>query len=102
VLNLEYECLIHLSDLKLDNILISFETENILNNFVKQQQPMQYKVDGESDRTIYRCHDDFGALDAKEIMNMVPKITDFGLAARLDKTSTHDGMMGEQLGIYPI
>ena len=33
---------------------------------------------------------------------MFPQIVDFGLATRLDKPSTHNGMVGEQLGIYPI
>lgn len=93
-----------MTDLKLGNILMSFENENILTNFIErqQQQQMQHKVDGESGRTIYRCHNDFGALDAREIKNMVPKMTDFGLATRLDQPSTRDGMAGEHLGIYPI
>jgi hypothetical protein len=30
---------------------------------------------------------------------MVPKISDFGLATRLDKPDTRDGMVGKQLGI---
>ncbi|RJE25868.1 serine threonine-protein kinase [Aspergillus sclerotialis] len=81
---------------------MSFESENILNNFIKRQQPMQYKVNSGNDRTVYRCHNDFGALDWREIKNMVPKITDFGLAARLNKLCTRNGIVGEQLGIYPI
>ena len=89
-------------DLKLGNILMSFENENILTEFIKRQQPMQYKVDGESGRTIYRCHNDFGALDGREIKNMVPKIADFGLATRLNNPSTRTGTVGEQLGVYPI
>ena len=99
---LEYKDLTYLSDLKLGNILMSFENENILTNFIKQQQQMQWKVDGGSGRTIYRCHNDFGALDGREIKNMIPKITDFGLATRLNKPSTQNGVVGEQLGVYPI
>ncbi|GFF73137.1 SRSF protein kinase 3 [Aspergillus lentulus] len=99
---LHSECKVVHTDLKLGNVLMSFENENILANFIKRQQPMQYKVDGESGRTIYRCHNDFGALDGREIENLIPKIADFGLAMRLDKPSTRDGMVGEQLGIYPI
>ncbi|KKK26138.1 serine/threonine-protein [Aspergillus rambellii] len=99
---LHSECKLVHTDLKLGNILISFENENILTDFINRQQPMQYKVDNESGRTIYRCHNDFGALDWREIKNMVPKIADFGLATRLDKPSTRNGMVGEQLGIYPI
>ncbi|CAI7625047.1 unnamed protein product [Penicillium palitans] len=99
---LHSECKVVHADLKLGNILMSFENENVLPNFIKRQQPMQCKVDGDSGRTIYRCHNDFGALNGREIKNMVPKIADFGLATRLDKPSTRDGMVEEQLGIYPI
>lgn len=81
---------------------MSFENEKILTDFIKQQQLMQCKVDGESGRTIYRRHIDFGALDGREIRDMFPKIADFGLATRLDKPSTRNGMVGEQLGIHPI
>ncbi|KAF7164904.1 hypothetical protein CNMCM5623_009304 [Aspergillus felis] len=100
--HLHAECKVVHTDLKLGNILMSFENENVLTNFIKRQQPMQCKVDGERGRTIYRCHNDFGALDGREIKNMIPKIADFGLAIRLDKPSTRDGMVGEQLGICPI
>ena len=99
---LEYQDLTSLSDLKRGNILMSFENENILTSFIKRREPMRSKVDAQSGRTIYRCHNDFGALDGREIKNMVPKIADFGLATRLDKPCTWDGMGGEQLGIYPI
>ncbi|RAL15179.1 putative serine/threonine-protein kinase [Aspergillus homomorphus CBS 101889] len=99
---LHSECKVVHADLKLDNILMSFENENILTNFINRQQSMQYKVDGVSGRTIYRCHNDFGPLNARDIKNLIPKISDFGLATRLDKPSTHNGMVGEQLGIYPI
>ncbi|KAJ6151639.1 serine/threonine-protein kinase [Penicillium chermesinum] len=39
---------------------------------------MQRKIDGHTGRTVYRCHNDFGPLSAKELKNMVPKIADFG------------------------
>ncbi|KAH3358272.1 hypothetical protein KXV52_005998 [Aspergillus fumigatus] len=89
-------------DLKLSNILISFENESILTNFIKQQQKIQYKIDGKGGRIIYRCHNDFGALDGRDIKNLIPKIADFGLATRLDKLDSQDGVVGKQLGIYPI
>lgn len=63
---------------------------------------MQCKIDGESGRTIYRCHNDFGPLDWRKLKNMIPKIADYGLATKLDNTPTQNGMVGEQLGIYPI
>ncbi|OOF97048.1 hypothetical protein ASPCADRAFT_514091 [Aspergillus carbonarius ITEM 5010] len=99
---LHSECGIVHTDLNLGNILMSFENETILTRFIDQQQPMQCKVDEESGRTIYRCHNDFGTLNAREIKNMIPKIADFGLAIRLNKPSAQNGMVGEQLGIYPI
>ncbi|KAL4986570.1 protein kinase [Aspergillus falconensis] len=99
---LHSECKVVHSDLKLGNILMSFENESILTNFIKRQQQMQYKIDGKSGRTIYRCHNDFGALDARDIKNMIPRIADFGLATRLDKPDSRDGLVGKQLGIYPI
>jgi serine/threonine protein kinase len=99
---LHSECKVVHTDLKLGNILMSFENEHILTDFIERPQPMQFKVDNESGRTIYRCHNDFGALDGREIKNMVPKIADFGLATRLDRPSTRIGMVAEQLGIYPI
>ena len=80
---------------------MTFEDESVLENFINQQQPMQYKVDG-SGRTIYRCHNDFSPLDASKIKNMFPKLVDFGLTTRLDKPPTLSGMVGEQLGIYLI
>ncbi|KAL4782801.1 kinase-like domain-containing protein [Aspergillus varians] len=101
---LHSECKVVHADLKLENILMTFENEIILTNFIKRQQKqlMQCKADSKSGRTIYRCHNDFGALDAREIKNMFPKIADFGLATRLDKPSARNGMVGQQLGIYPI
>ncbi|PLN77917.1 kinase-like domain-containing protein [Aspergillus taichungensis] len=99
---LHSECQVVHTDLKLGNILMSFENDNILTDFIKRQQPMEYKVDAESDQTIYRCHNDFGALDGREIKNMIPKIADFGLATRLDSPSAQTRTVGERLGIYPI
>lgn len=63
---------------------------------------MQYKIDGKGGRIIYRCHNDFGALDGRDIKNLIPKIADFGLATRLDKLDSQDGVVEKQLGIYPI
>ncbi|KAM5463554.1 hypothetical protein MferCBS49748_005906 [Microsporum ferrugineum] len=97
-----YKGLTYPPDLKLDNILMCFENDNILTNFIKRKRPMQYKVDDKSGRTIYRCHNDFGSLDVKDIKNMFPRIADFGLAIRLDQQSTRNGVVGEHLGIYPI
>ncbi|KAK2800039.1 hypothetical protein FQN50_008278 [Emmonsiellopsis sp. PD_5] len=89
---LHSECRVVHTDLKLENILVTFENQNVIEDFIKTQAglPMEYKTDP-TGRTIYRCHNDFGPLKA---LNNLPKIADFGLAARLDNEG--------DLGVYPI
>lgn len=68
-------------DLKLDNILVIFEDESVIEKFVQGQveNPMPRKLmDG---WTIYLCHNDFGDFDGKPALRKIsPKIMDFGLA----------------------
>ncbi|EFW16073.1 hypothetical protein CPSG_07123 [Coccidioides posadasii str. Silveira] len=99
---LHSECRLVHTDLKLDNILMTFENEDILPNFIKEQitnLPMQCKTT--SGRTIYRCHNDFGSLDWRELRKMLPKIVDFGLAARLESDSQGQ-VRNETGGFHPI
>lgn len=87
-------CLVHTdlklksADLKLDNILMTFEDQSVLDAFVQAQKahPMAQKVvDG---RVIYRCHNNFGDItDQSSLKKMYPKITDFGLAQPADRSS---------------
>jgi hypothetical protein len=98
----EWRDLTYVSDLKLGNAAMSFENDNIFTESIKQQQPMHYKVDGKIGRAIYRCHNDFGTPDGREIKNMSPMIVDFGLGTRLDKPCTGTATVGEQLGVYHI
>lgn len=63
---------------------------------------MQYKVDPITGRTVYRCHNDFGALDFRVLKNVIPKIADFGLSTRLRDNSSNEENGGEKAGIYPI
>ncbi|WEW61364.1 hypothetical protein PRK78_006854 [Emydomyces testavorans] len=81
-----------LADLKLENILVTFEDQSVIKDFVESQgnMPMQHKTDS-TGRTIYRCHNDFGPL--RRIKNL-PKIADFGLASRFNSQ--------EDFGIHPI
>ncbi|KAF5011334.1 hypothetical protein FDECE_2552 [Fusarium decemcellulare] len=69
------------------NIMVTFEDESVIEDFVQGQaaHPMARKIVGE--RTVYRCHNNFGALKGgiNAIRNMCPKITDFGLAQRGDQ-----------------
>ncbi|KAL2821807.1 kinase-like domain-containing protein [Aspergillus cavernicola] len=100
---LHSECKVVHIDLKLANILMTFENENILPAFVQRQQQMQFKVNQATGRTIYRCHNAFGSLDAKEIKNMYTQINDFGSATSLNDPSVlRDGMAGQKISIYPI
>ena len=74
-----------LSDLKLDNILVTLEDPSVIEEFVQRQiqHPMGRKNVG--DRIVYKCHNDFGNIDGMEVIKkMYPKITDFGLAQRGD------------------
>lgn len=81
---------------------MSFENGNILSRFIKEQTPMQCKTDPTTGRTVYRCHNDFGALDWRELKNMVPKIADFGLATLLDSRHPEGKAREAEVGIYPI
>lgn len=78
------------SDLKLDNIMVTFEDQCVIDEFVQGQMryPMARKQVG--DCTVYRCHNNFGDIDGNEALkNMFPKITDFGLAQRVDTPGPH-------------
>ncbi|TPX24725.1 hypothetical protein DIZ76_010161 [Coccidioides immitis] len=85
-------CRVVHTDLKLENIMVTFEDSAVLGDFMNSQfdQPMHYKIDS-TGRPVYRCHNDFGPL--RKINNIIPKIVDFGLATRLDC---------DDCGIYPI
>ncbi|THC89084.1 hypothetical protein EYZ11_011473 [Aspergillus tanneri] len=84
-------CKVVHTDLKLENIMVTFEDPSVLGDFMNSQfdQPMQYKTDT-TGRPVYRCHNDFGPL--RNVKN-IPKIVDFGLATRLGC---------DDWGIYPI
>lgn len=71
------------SDLKLDNIMVTFEDNSTIKAFIQAQasHPMARKfVNG---RTVYSCHNDFGPVIIG-LGNMIPQITDSGLAQRGD------------------
>src|SRR4051794_41022839 len=74
-----------IADLKLDNILVSFEHSSVIKNFVRAQaeNPMHRKIrDG---RSVYRSHNNFGAIKS---YNILPKIAGFSLAQRGDSDQT--------------
>lgn len=49
--------------MKLDNILMTLENDNVLAAFIKGQtsQPVHSKADPATGRTVHRCHNDFGS-----------------------------------------
>ncbi|PYH76633.1 CMGC protein kinase [Aspergillus uvarum CBS 121591] len=73
--------LVH-TDLKLDNIMMSFEDPVVLDGFttLQFQVPMEYKIDS-AGRHVYLCHNEFGPL--RKARN-IPKIVDFGSAIKLN------------------
>lgn len=79
-------------DLKLDNIMVTFEDPTVLSNFMNSQfdQPMQHKIDSFG-RPIYLCHNDFGPLTR---IKSIPKLVDFGQALKLNEQ--------DDCGIHPI
>ncbi|KAK2855699.1 hypothetical protein FQN49_004934 [Arthroderma sp. PD_2] len=89
---LHTECKVVHTDLKLENIMVTFEDPAVFGDFMDSlhDQPMQYKIDS-AGRPVYRCHNDFGPL--RKLRN-IPKIVDFGLSTRLN--------CEDDWGIYPI
>jgi serine/threonine protein kinase len=83
-------CLI---DLKLENIMVTFEDPAVLGDFMNSQldQPMECKIDS-TGRPIYHSHNEFGPL--RTMRNILPKIVDFGGSTRLD--------CQDEWGTYPI
>ncbi|KAH8723985.1 CMGC protein kinase [Phaeosphaeriaceae sp. PMI808] len=77
---LHSECHVVHTDLKPDNILVGFEDDSVITDFVQSQEsnPMARKIkDG---RVTYRSHNEFGSLKS---FGILPKIADFGLAKRI-------------------
>ncbi|GKZ40087.1 hypothetical protein AbraIFM66950_002279, partial [Aspergillus brasiliensis] len=69
-------------DLKLDNIMMTFEDPIVMSDFMDAhlEDPMDGKIDP-TGRPVYRSHNDFGPLRK---LRSIPKIVDFGLATRFD------------------
>ncbi|POR38204.1 Kinase domain-containing protein [Tolypocladium paradoxum] len=87
---LHSECKVVHTDLKLDNIMMTFENESVIEAFVQGQaaHPMARKVVG--DHVVYRCHNNFGDIAGRPALKkMYPKITDFGLAQPADRPLLH-------------
>lgn len=74
-------------DIYLNNILVNFENEGVIERFVDAHltDTMEYKIDS-AGRPVYSRHNDFGLLNSfEDVKGMAPKIVDFGSAMRLEK-----------------
>ncbi|KAJ9212960.1 hypothetical protein DTO166G4_5464 [Paecilomyces variotii] len=92
---LEYlhkKCRIVHTDLKLENIMVSFEDQTVLADFMDFQleKPMAFKTDS-TGRPVYQSRNDFGPLKS---LRSIPQLVDFGLAIRLEED--------DDWGVWPI
>ncbi|RHZ70191.1 hypothetical protein CDV55_106711 [Aspergillus turcosus] len=79
-------------DLKLENIMVSFEDPTVLTDFMDSQleKPMSFKIDS-TGRPVYLSHNDFRPLKS---LRSIPQLVDFGLATRLKED--------DDWGVWPI
>ncbi|KAF9890792.1 hypothetical protein FE257_005362 [Aspergillus nanangensis] len=79
-------------DLKLENIMVSFEDPTVLADFMDSQleKPISFKIDS-TRRPVYQSRNDFGPLKSLE---SIPQLVDFGLATRLEED--------DDWGVWPI
>ncbi|KAK2782299.1 hypothetical protein FQN53_000115 [Emmonsiellopsis sp. PD_33] len=79
-------------DLKLENIMVSFEDQTVLADFMNYhlENPMAFKVDL-TGRPVYQSVNDFGPLRS---LRSIPQLVDFGLATRLEED--------DDWGVWPI
>ncbi|OBT44936.1 hypothetical protein VE00_04746 [Pseudogymnoascus sp. WSF 3629] len=89
---LHKECRTVHTDLKLENIMVSFEDPTVLADFMDSQldNPMAFKIDS-AGRLVYQSRSDFGPLKS---LKSIPQLVDFGLATRLEED--------DDWGIWPI
>ncbi|KAI3005997.1 hypothetical protein CBS147346_4024 [Aspergillus niger] len=79
-------------DIKLENIMVSFEDPTVLAEFIESQleKPMAFKVDS-TGRPVYQSRSDFGPLKS---LRSIPQLVDFGLATTLEED--------DDWGVWPI
>ncbi|OBT98311.2 hypothetical protein VE01_03095 [Pseudogymnoascus verrucosus] len=89
---LHRECRTVHTDLKLENIMVSFEDPTVLAHFIDSQlkNPMAFKIDS-AGRPVYQSRSDFGPLKS---LRSIPQLVDFGLATTLEED--------DDWGIWPI
>ena len=91
-------------DLKLANILTTFENKKGIPRFIQEQVtkfPMHHKTDPVTKHTIYQGYNGFGAMDVEDIGKVVPRITDFGSACQF-AVDPETKSQNEPVLTYPI
>ncbi|KAJ5852777.1 uncharacterized protein N7529_012162 [Penicillium soppii] len=89
---LHKECRTVHTDLKLENIMVSFEDPSVLADFLDShlENPMAFKIDS-AGRPVYQSRNDFGPLKS---LRSIPQLVDLGLATRLEAD--------DDWGVWPI
>ncbi|KAJ5156310.1 hypothetical protein N7492_009113 [Penicillium capsulatum] len=89
---LHRECRVVHTDLKIENVMVSFEEPTVLSDFIDFQlkNPMAFKID-QTGRPVYQSRNDFGP---HKSLRSIPQLVDFGLATRLEED--------DDWGIWPI
>ncbi|PHH76817.1 hypothetical protein CDD80_1195 [Ophiocordyceps camponoti-rufipedis] len=78
------QCHVVHTDLKLENIMMTFEDMSTIDALIEEQKTMPMARKYVKDRTVYRSHNNFGPVDSN-LLHIIPQITDFDLARRVDK-----------------
>ncbi|KAL4923708.1 putative protein kinase [Aspergillus undulatus] len=89
---LHTKCKVAHMDIHYENIMVSFEDEAVLGDFMNAQfdEPMSYKLDS-AGRVVYSRHNEFGSLRR---LGSIPQFVDLGSAERFET----DG----EIGIFPV
>ncbi|CAG8325338.1 unnamed protein product [Penicillium salamii] len=89
---LHRECRTVHTDLKLENIMVSFEDPSVISDFMDSQlkKTMAFKIDSLG-RPVYQSRNDFGPLKS---LRSIPQLVDFGMATRLEED--------DDWGVWPI
>ena len=92
-------------DLKLANILMTFENDKAIPRFIQEQvtkAPMQYKTNTVTNHRTYQSYSGFGRMDVEDAANVFPKISDFGAAWPLSGVDPEAKSQEDRVYTYPI